>query len=378
MGEKATNIKVLVLGTGPAQRDLCENLHQKCEVYAVSNSSAGKCSPFLKEFSAIDIRNKEAVLQYAQEIGADRVCSAGSDLGMVTAAWVSGKLQLPALVSWQAARTCHHKSRMRQTLGGMPGNLKFRTINGTGKPKITDFPIMIKPVDSQGQRGVGLAGNAEEFEQRLAEAMKFSHSGEVIAEEWADGPEISANGYFIDAKLTHLFISDRIVWPGYSGGLIQKHRIPSSVISPHVEKKVYDLMVEIGKKVGVSQGPVYSQLKVVQGVPKVVEWTPRLDGCHLWRLIEASSGINLMQLFIEHIISGRVRVQKTRDDIRAGTLEFFCEKPGYGFCGENFSYRHSFFHELYYDEGERVKPVNGYMEKCGYKIEMCEKSGEEV
>ena len=50
------------------------------------------------------------------------------------------------------------------------------------------------------------------------------------------------------------------------------------------------------------------------------------------------------------------------------TLEFLCQKPGTSFAADHHALDGSTLVEWYYQDGVAVTPVNGVLEKCGYKI----------
>ncbi len=228
----------------------------------------------------------------------------------------------------------------------------------------------MKPVDSQGQRGIKLINSKEEFDYHFEVALSHSRSKKIIIEEFIEGPEISANVYMIDGEIVFSLISDRISWPQFEGGIIHKHIIPSKVINKNSEKLVNEMIKSVTKKLNINNGPAYFQIKVQNNQPKLIEVTPRLDGCHMWRLIKEGTGVDLLDITINHLIENRIdpNLLSFNDIQKELTLEFICKEPNSIVDESDYNIRDVLDLVQYYEIGEKVKAMNGYMEKIGYII----------
>ena len=183
-------------------------------------------------------------------------------------------LGLKHFVSSETARICNTKNVLRQYLG-----------------------------DSQGQRGVYKINNYREFKEKISSSLSFSKSGKVIIEEFIDGDEISVNTFSVNGKIIFNIISDRIVWNEFPGGIIHKHVIPSKYGIGEVKKKIENLVERVLNKLSIDDGPAYFQIKIKNGSePILVEVTPRLDGCHMWKLIKYYCNVNLLDMSIKHLL----------------------------------------------------------------------------
>ena len=203
----------------------------------------------------------------------------------------------------------------------------------------------------------------------------------MILEQYIEGDEISVNAHLKDGQIIFFLVSDRISFDEYPGGIIKEHRLPSKYSSTAVQERIYDLVKDVCQRFGITDGPVYFQIMVREGAPYLIEFSPRLDGCHLWRLIKAYCGVNLLDMTVQDLVSG-ARPERRMQIEDGGTAreaescctgkqmitEFFCQKPGTRFEIEEFSSRPALYRKFYYQNGDVVRPVNGHMEKCGYRI----------
>lgn len=360
--------KILILGAGNAQVDLIEYCKENgYYVYGCSYTNTDKGIPLLDSFEQINIIDIEAVRDYAEKIEADIVYSVGSDIAMPTVARVCELLHLPQFVSYETALLCNTKDDMRQKLGNdFLGNVPHMVVERPEQLKeISFFPVIMKPVDSQGQRGVFEAHNYDELVENYERSMSYARKKRLIVEKYLEGQEISVNAFFVNGKAEFMLVSDRISFTEYPGGIIKKHLLPTQMSSTVVERAT-DLAYRVAKKLHIENGPAYYQMKVVEEMPYLIEVTPRLDGCHMWRLIKHYCGIDLLKTTMELLETGTCQKIMPSYQKEKFTLEFICQAPGTLMqkreC-EKADYRRD-----YYKEGEEVRELNGYMEKCGYII----------
>ncbi len=360
--------RFLVLGIGPAQVDLLEYLQGVFEVHACSNVAEGPGLLLCDRFSLIDITDINALHAYCLLHAIDYVYSVGSDLAMPSVAMVSEQMSLPCFVSPETAWLCNSKRLFREKTSATRAHVEFAVLTHADDPVQLPVPLIVKPVDSQGQRGITVVHRAEHLPGAFHVARSHSRSGAVIAEAFLQGDEISVSAYLRDGNLEFFMVSDRISWPDYDGGFIHKHIVPST-ISMTAHGKVRRLVQEVATLLGILNGPAYFQIKVVAGKPRLIEVTPRLDGCHLWRLLSWAAGVDLLDLTLKHLTRQPYVLPNALPMDATWVLEFFCEAPGRAFRRKEHPVHRNAVHSCYYyEDGQIVRVINGYKEKCGYQI----------
>lgn len=373
--------KIMILGAGNAQIDLIKYCQRAdMEVYCCSYSSHDPGIAFSDHFAKIDVIDKAGIEEFFLENHIDYIYSVGSDIAVPVFSAVAEHTGTPSLVSSRTAEICCDKSRMRTVLKGKPYCPDYNTgsdfeeiiRNMRQKPA---WPIEVKPVDSQGQRGISTVSSMEDLRAGFEKSMSYSRKGEVILEEFIEGNEVSVNAYLHHGEIIFSIISDRETWPQYPGGIIHRHHIPSVYEEKDVHEKIIDIVKDTVHTVGLTEGPVYFQIMVRETQPYLIEVTPRLDGCHMWRLIREACGVDLLDMTMNHLrfsdplrgldhVPGEIRVPKEK----GVHLEFFCQAPGERVDSTSFRKKEAVYRSLYYHDGETVVPMNGYMEKCGYRI----------
>jgi biotin carboxylase len=232
------------------------------------------------------------------------------------------------------------------------------------------FPAIVKPADSQGQLGVFRADSMREVKAGLESAPCFSMGKTVIVEDFLDGPEVSANVFVIDSWVVFCAISDRLVVEGYPGGIPKGHVLPSGRCLGQTLREANALVERCIQAFAIENGPVYFQMKLAAQGPRIIEVTPRLDGCHIWRLIKSACSIDLLDASFALLAGGTPARLHAKLDMDHYHLGFFLSPPGDVFDKARYDVPGAAsFVEYYYQDGETVRPVNGLMEEVGYYVE---------
>ncbi len=229
------------------------------------------------------------------------VLTVGTDASMAVAA-VANALHLPGIKFDDAeAATNKIKMRMRFKEHGVPSPnfLPVWSLSDAKKAgKILQFPIVIKPSDNMGARGVMRIDN---FNQ-LADAFKFSKnaspSGELIMEEFMDGPELSIDAIIYNGEITITGIADRIIeYPPYF--IETGHNMPSS-LPRDIQESACNVMKLGIRALGIDIGAAKGDIKITRDGPMIGELAARLSGGFMSAYTyPLSSGVDLMKAAVE-------------------------------------------------------------------------------
>ena len=189
-----------------------------CHVITVDYLPDNIAHKYSDEFHNVSILDKEAVLQLAQELQIDGILSYAVDPGVVTAAYVAEQMGLPFTCSYEAACILQDKARFRQFLAESDFNVPYARgySNADDAFKDVDFfnwPVIVKPVDSAGSKGVTRVDLSENLPQAIAHALEESHNGHFIIEDFLelDGYQSSADCFSVDGWLVYADYSDQLL-----------------------------------------------------------------------------------------------------------------------------------------------------------------------
>ena len=194
------------------------------------------------EYHNVSIIDKEAVLELAQRLQIDGIMSFAVDPGVVSAAYVAEKMGLPFQCSYEAACILQNKSRFRQFLADNGFNVpNARGYSEAGEAlKDVDYfnwPVIVKPVDSAGSKGVTRVDDPADLPAAIAHALDCSPSRHFIIEDFLelDGFQSSTDVFTVNGVLFHCPFSDQLfdwnavnpyvpaieIWPSTMPQLVQ-------------------------------------------------------------------------------------------------------------------------------------------------------------
>lgn len=156
----------------------------------------------------------DAVLKLAKKCEVDGVMTYNSDPAALTAAYVSEKLSLKGS-GYCAVEIMSEKDKFRSFLKengfNTPYFKQYTCIDDFKKEtERFKFPVMIKPVDSSGSKGIVKIESTEGIDKYFANAMQYSRCKRVIIEEYIDryGAQLHGDGYVRDGKLEFIYLGD--------------------------------------------------------------------------------------------------------------------------------------------------------------------------
>lgn len=233
--------------------------------------------------------------RYAKDHSIHGVVTAGTDASMTVAA-VANSLDLPG-IRFIDAEACSNKVKMRKRLKehGVPiPNFSpvWNIQDARDALEFLNFPLVIKPADNMGARGVMKVENREELQAAFKHAKKFCPTGELIIEEYMEGAEVSVDALSYNGTFKITGIADRIIErePYF---IEVGHNMPSS-LSTEILKEVEDVMFSGMKALGIHLGAGKGDIKITPSGVKVGEIAARLSGGFMSAFTyPLSTGVNL-------------------------------------------------------------------------------------
>lgn len=160
------------------------------------------------EYHNVSIIDKEAVLELAQRLQIDGIMSFAVDPGVVTAAYVAEKMGLPFAGSYESVRILQNKDLFRKFLSdnnfNVPVSNSYTDLNeAMSDLDRFDFPVIVKPTDSAGSKGVTRVDEKEGIPEAFRHAKENSISGHVIIEEFIEkrGCSSDCDSFSVDGKM---------------------------------------------------------------------------------------------------------------------------------------------------------------------------------
>lgn len=366
--------KALILGTNAGQADIISYLNDTgWETHACGYKKEGPGCELADYFHLVNTIDLEAVKKLVQDIGADILYSVSSDSAITTATKVSEELGMPHLLNGKIIDLFNNKHEFRDFLNEHDiGFTKYVKVNKDNKDSVEWdlFPCVVKPTNSQGQRGVQLIQDKDSLPQAIELAFESSKDHEAIIEEYLDGAEFSSNIIVQDGAIILNEFSDRIVFGAEYFGLPKGHRIPITYINDRQLKTAQTYVEKIVEQLKIENAVLYIQMKLKGDEPRVIEIAPRLDGCHIWRLIKHIRGVDLRECAIKCLLGEKIDVSNYISEVdKHGVLQFHHLPTTERFDINKLNLiPNAHFSEYRYENGACIVPINGRLEVVGYSV----------
>ncbi len=248
----------------------------------------------------------DAVKRIAEEYDASLICGFCVDQAMVVSCCVSEQLGLPVPFSYESSINVTNKARMKQIMweNGVPTSRFFIT-KDPADPRINDltFPIVVKPVDNNGSKGVTKVDAPEDVREPLENALSLSRAGDAVVEEFNEGYEIQIDCFIKDGQTNVLMTRRRLKTKRSKGDALQSFgsMIPAG-LSDELQAKVEKIASDIAKAFELNNTPFFIQAIVNGDDIKVLEFAPRIGGSLSYSLIKRITGFDILDAAVDSLL----------------------------------------------------------------------------
>lgn len=325
--------KIMVLAGGNDQCALIEELRRyfngEVEIILADMSDKVKAIAYADKFIQVSTMDCPAVLKAAKEEDVDYILTACGDQPLSTMAYISEQLGTPTYLTEHDVRDLTNKRFMKDKMveNGIPtAKHIYIDKNWNGIMPDFEYPLVVKPVDSNGSKGVKKVFTPDELDASLKEAFSYSISGDVIIEEFKSGEELSCDFYVENgiAKTLSITASKKIKENEKSFTIIQSY-YPAPV--NYSEERVLEIAQKIVDAWGLKDTPLLVQMIVNGEDYNVLEFSARMGGGSKYHLIQVLSGVDIMKVYVEMVMGEKPHVEPFKQWNNAIMSYVYC-KPG--------------------------------------------------
>lgn len=265
----------------------------------------------------------------------DGVMTLANDVPL-TVASVAAELGLPS-ISVDSARIASDKLAMKERFrgDGVPVPL-FREI--TSHEELSEFarecsyPVVIKPNDGRGSRGVLRVTEGVDHEWAFNHALENSESERVLAEKFIDGMQLSTESMVYSGRCYTASVSERNYEhiDRYAPYIIENGGVLPADLNESDVKAVEDVVAAAAASMGIENGPVKGDIVLSDAGPVVIELAARLSGGYLCTdLIPLARGVDLVRQTIKLSLGTELQPSDLvpRELCKMG-IRYFFQEPG--------------------------------------------------
>lgn len=269
------------------------------------------------KFHLVSTTDKEAVLKVAMEEQVSGVLAYASDPAAPSAAYTAEKMGLPGN-PYSAVETLCNKALFRAFLaehGFCTPKAKGYSETAQALADISSgffrFPLIVKPVDSSGSKGVGRIDTIQQAEAALTYAMRFSRAKQIIVEEYVEmfGYQIAGDGLSVDGQLVFRYFANDHFNPKCKNPFV-----PISASFPYsmpaeVQDKVHAEIQRLLTLLGMRTCTYNFDLRIDDNYNVyLMEVAPRDGGNYIPQIIRYATGVDLVEYSVRAAMGEPIQI----------------------------------------------------------------------
>lgn len=268
---------------------------------------------YADEYYNVSTTDLKGVLELAQNLQIDGIVAYASDPAAPTAAYVAERMKLPGN-PYESVKILTEKDLFREFLSKNGFTSPVAKGYSTKEDAIDDIcrfklPLMVKPVDSSGSKGVVKVDNLINLETALDEAFSYSRSKRIVIEEFIEknGYQISGDGFSIDGKLVFTSYGNELYSSKGTREYVALGEFWPSFLTKDQKKKIDDELQKLITALGMKTS-AYNIEVILDKDDNVyiLELGPRNGGSYIPQLIKYATGVDLVEATLKSSVGDSI------------------------------------------------------------------------
>ncbi len=307
-------MKIMMLGGGTNQLCAINRILENGHDVVVSDYLDQSPGKNIASYTAkADTFSYEETLREADRHNIDAILTVGTDQPVLTAAKVAKQLDLASGIGVDTALAVTNKEVMKKIFvsNNIPTieyilidgnidqtNLEINDIQYKEIENMT-YPAVLKPVDSQGQRGIFKVNNPEQVWEHIKTTLSYSKAKKALLEKYYENQEVTVSGWVKSRRCYILTMTDRVTFDEEDRiGVCVSHEHPSIHIKEY-GTKAKELTEQIVAAFNISDGPIYFQFLIGESGMLVNEIACRIGGAYEDQFIPKITGFDILNAQID-------------------------------------------------------------------------------
>lgn len=285
-------------------------------IVAVGKDSNNPIARIADASYVMDTQNVDGIVEIVKKEKVDGIFVGSSEVNISPAIDVAERTGARFYVNRQQWDIVANKARFKEFArnSGFPVIPEFKLSSNPSKEEIANlqFPVMIKPVDSSGARGLNPCYKAEDFMPLYEEALRWSPRKEVIVESLITDAEDICVCYTIqdgESTLSYSFTKDVVRSENNYVSLPIFHLYPSCFLDQYY-KEADNAAKEMFRKMGLKNGTINLQGFYKDGKFFFYEAGYRMGGAQAYILTEYMNGCNVLNYMINYVLTGSMSEER--------------------------------------------------------------------
>ncbi len=333
--------KILIMGGQALSIDIV-NEAKSMGVYTIvtdwypeSRSPAKKIADKSFMVSTADV---DAVVKLIEDEEIDGVLTGFTDSTLQYYQRVCEKANVPCYITQKQIDITTHKVKFKTLCNKfqVPVVEEYKIENdlNPGHLKKIKYPVIVKPVDNSGARGISICNNENELINAYKNALDFSESKTVIVERYMTSKEATIFYVLRNGDIYLTAIGNRHTKHNQEGviPLPVAYSFPSQNVKKYQEE-LNDRVIDMFKSIGMQNGMVFIQTFIEDGEFIFYEMGYRLTGSLEYKILDVIGGLNPLKMMIKYAVSGDMGSGEILKNFNPNFNNFACNitllgKPG--------------------------------------------------
>lgn len=319
-------IKLAIIGASNLQLPLVKKAKEMgIETHCFAWEDGAVCKDVSDYFYPISILEKEEIFEVCKTIGINGITTIATDMAVPAISYVAEQLGLVSN-SYNTAVTATNKALMRKAFEAHNCNSPKFVISNNTEEEIGDFkfPLIVKPVDRSGSRGVTKVEKSSDVTKAIQNAISHSFSKEAIIEEFIEGTEVSVESISWEGKHYIIAITDKVT-TGSPHFVELAHHQPSN-LSVGIQQKIKMETLKVLDAVYIQNGASHAEFKITdKGEVYVIEVGARMGGDFIGsHLVQLSTGYDFVKAVVNVALNHFEEPERTAENYSG--VYFLCEE----------------------------------------------------
>jgi biotin carboxylase len=292
--------KIAIIGASYLQLPLVLKAKEMgIETHCFAWEEGAVCKDFADYFYPISIVDKEQILEVCQRVVINGITSIASDAAVPTICYVAEKMGLIGN-AYKDALVATDKYQMRKRFS--ENNVRsplFVIADDNYSIENFQFPLIVKPTDRSGSRGVLKIENELDLKSAVARAKNESFSNQAIIEEYITGSEVSVETITWQGTHYILAITDKVTTEEPYFVELEHHQ--PSHLSIEIQDKIKSETIKALNALNINYGASHSEFKITKkGLVYAIEVGARMGGDFIGsNLVQLSTGYDFVSGVID-------------------------------------------------------------------------------
>lgn len=292
--------RLLLLGGGHAEIPLIKAA-QALGYYVITTGNAreGLGHPFADKNVFEDFSNKDAMLELARREKVEAVCSGCNDFALLSTVYACEKLGLSGHDSYETSLQIHHKDKYR----ALAERLNIPTPRAVSVKNRAEFdalhltfPVIVKPIDLTGGKGIHRAANYEEALAAYEDAVSRTREDHVVVEEFVTGTNHGFSAMLVKGKVVFYFADNEQYF-------VNKYMVSGASTPSTTSERGLQLLCEYSERIAAELNLVDGILHIQyierdDGIPVIIEICRRPPGDLYIKFVQYATGVDYPRAII--------------------------------------------------------------------------------